>query len=138
RDLTVTGVQTCALPILGSYYYKTDVEYKPGTMFMGGGERALPPDQNYGAIRGLDAGTGRRMWEFRLQSPPWAGVMSTAGGLVFGGSNEGNFYALDARTGKPVWDVQTGGRIVANPVGFAIDGKEHVAIASGHSLIVFG
>src|SRR5205085_12210433 len=68
---------------MGSYYYKTDVEYKPGTMFMGGGERALPPDQNYGAIRGLDAGTGRRMWEFRLQSPPWAGVMSTAGGLVF-------------------------------------------------------
>ncbi len=123
---------------MGAHYFKTDVEYKPGTMFMGGGERPLPADQNFGAVRALDAATGKMKWEFRLHSPPWAGVMATGGGLVFGGSNEGNFYALDARTGKPLWEMQTGGQIVANPVGFAIDGKEHVAIAAGQTLIVFG
>jgi alcohol dehydrogenase (cytochrome c) len=64
--------------------------------------------------------------------------MSTAGGLVFGGSNEGNFYALDATTGKPLWDFQTGGQIAANPVSFMVDGKQRVAIAAGHSLFVFG
>jgi alcohol dehydrogenase (cytochrome c) len=77
-------------------------------------------------------------WEFRLQSPPWAGVLSTAGGVVFGGSNEGNFYALDALSGKPLWDFQTGGAIAANPISFLIDGQQHVAIAAGHSLFVFG
>lgn len=123
---------------MGAYYFKTDVEYKPGTMFMGGGERTLPADKNYGAIRALDASTGKRKWEFLLHSPPWAGVMATAGGLVFGGSNEGNFYALDARSGKLLWEIQTGGAIIANPVGFAIEGKEHVAIAAGQALIVFG
>jgi hypothetical protein len=31
------------------------------------------------------------MWDFPLPTPTWAGVMATAGGLVFSGSNEGNF-----------------------------------------------
>jgi alcohol dehydrogenase (cytochrome c) len=64
--------------------------------------------------------------------------LSTAGGLVFGGSNEGNFYALDGNTGKPLWDFQTGGGIVANPISFLIDGKQHVAIAAGQAVFVFG
>ena len=57
---------------------------------------------------------------------------------MFGGSEEGNFYALDAKTGKLLWEIQTGGSIAANPVGFLLDGKQHVAIAAGQSLMVFG
>jgi alcohol dehydrogenase (cytochrome c) len=123
---------------MGAYYHKGEAEYKPGTFFAGGGERALSGDKAYGAIRALDAGTGKMKWEFRLKSPPWAGVLSTAGGVVFSGSDEGNFYALDAMTGKPLWDFQTGGPIAANPISFSIDGKQHVAIAAGRALFVFG
>ena len=123
---------------MSSYYYKGEANYKPGTFFAGGGERALAGDQAYGAVRALDVVTGKQRWEFRLQSPPWAGLLSTAGGLVFGGTNEGNFFALDSLTGKPVWDFQTGGSIIANPVAFLIDGKQHVAIAAGSALFVFG
>jgi alcohol dehydrogenase (cytochrome c) len=78
------------------------------------------------------------VWEFRLHSPPWAGVLSTAGGLVFSGSDEGNFVALDAMTGKPLWDFQTGEPIAANPISFAIDGRQHIAIAADRVLYVFG
>ncbi len=123
---------------MGAYYYKSEAEFKPGTFYGAGGERALSGDKSYGAIRALEANSGKMKWEFRLHSPPWAGVMATAGGLVFGGSNEGNFYALDANTGKPLWDFQTGGGISANPVAFMVDGKQRVAIAAGHSLFVFG
>ena len=123
---------------MGAYYYKGEAEYKPGTFFAGGGERALSRDKARGAIRALDVGTGKMKWEFILNSPPWAGVLSTAGGVVFGGSDEGNFYALDALTGKALWDFQTGGAMAANPVSFLIDGKQHVAMAAGHSLFVFG
>lgn len=123
---------------MGSVYYKTEAEYKPGNWFGGGGERALKGDLAYGAIRALDVNSGKQIWEFRLKSPPWAGLLSTAGGLVFGGSNEGNFFALDARTGKPLWDFQTGGAIEANPVSFLIDGKQHVAVAAGQAVFVFG
>lgn len=123
---------------MGSYYYKGEAEYKPGTFFAGGGERALNGDEAFGAIRALDASTGKQKWEFRLQSPPWVGVLGTAGGLVFGGSTEGNFYALDAVSGKSLWDFQTGGFMASNPVSFAIDGKQRVAIAAGHAIFVFG
>ena len=123
---------------MGAYYHKGEAVYKPGTFFAGGGERALSGDKAYGAIRALEVETGKLRWEFRLKSPPWAGLLSTAGGVVFSGSDEGNFYALDGATGKPLWDFQTGGPIAANPISFLSDGKQCVAIAAGHSLYVFG
>ncbi len=123
---------------MSSYYYKSEAEYKPGTFFSGGGERALAGDKAWGALRALDARTGKLRWDFRLQSPIWAGALSTAGGVVFSGTNEGNFFALDSLTGKPLWDFQTGGGIAAGAISFLIDGKQHVAVASRGALFVFG
>jgi alcohol dehydrogenase (cytochrome c) len=40
--------------------------------------------------------------------------------------------------GKSLWQFQTGGRIRANPVSFAIDGRQHIAIAAGNAILVFG
>jgi alcohol dehydrogenase (cytochrome c) len=123
----------------GAYYFKSDVKFKPGTFYAGGGERAIDGDDKaWGAVRALEATTGKLKWEFRLHTPAWAGVLATAGGVVFSGANEGNFFALDAATGKPLWDFQTGGVVVANPISFLIDGKQHVAIAAGQALFVFG
>ena len=121
-----------------SKYFKSEAEYKPGTFFAGGGEQNLDPNNEWGAIRALNALTGQQKWEFKLVTPPWAGLMSTAGNLVFASSNEGNFFALDATTGKPLWDFQTGSYIGANPISFNIEGKQHIAIAAGHTLYVFG
>lgn len=123
---------------MGSIYFKGEAEYKPGTFFAGGGERALDGDDASGAIKALDVSTGKQKWAFHLQSPPWIGVLGTAGGLVFGGSAEGNFYALDAMTGKSLWDFQTGGSMESNPISFLIDGKQRVAVAAGHAIFVFG
>ena len=91
----------------------------------------------YGAVRALDVLTGERRWEHRLLSPLWAGVMATAGGLVFGSTNEGNVFALDADTGRALWDFQTGGACAANPISFEIDRRQHVATACGRALFVF-
>jgi alcohol dehydrogenase (cytochrome c) len=123
---------------MGSYYFKGEAEYKAGQYFTGGGERALSGDKAAGSVRALDALSGKLKWEFRLQSPPWSGLLATAGGLVFGSAPEGNFFALDAVTGKPLWDFQTGGNITANPISFLIDNRQHVAIAAGQALFVFG
>lgn len=123
---------------MGAYYLKGEAVYVPGEYFLGGGEQALTGDEAYGAIRALDAMTGNKKWEFNLHSPPWAGVLSTAGGLVFGGTNEGNVFALHARTGEALWEFQTGGAIRANPISFSIDGMQYVAIAAGNAMFVFG
>jgi len=65
-------------------------------------------------------------------------LLSTAGGLVFSGTEEGNFFALDAETGKSLWDTQLGGNIRGIPMSFAVDGKQYVAIAAGFALFVYG
>ncbi len=123
---------------MGAVYYKAEAEYQPGMPFMGGGEQALSGDQASGAVLALDVTTGKQLWEFPLQSPPWSGVMSTAGGLVFGSSNEGYFFALDDETGEALWRFNTGAHIRTNPMGFAVDGHQRVAIIGGQTLFVFG
>jgi len=122
---------------VGAIYHKGEYEYKPGTVFAGGGGRAIEGENGYGAVRGLESTTGKMKWEFRLLTPPLAGLMSSAGGLVFGGAEEGNFFALDATTGKLLWDFQLGGPIRSNPIAFAVDGTEYVAISAGSALVVF-
>jgi alcohol dehydrogenase (cytochrome c) len=65
-------------------------------------------------------------------------VLATAGGLVFGGTDEGNVFAIDASTGAPLWQFQAGGGVRTNPISFAIEGRQHVAISAGGALFVFG
>jgi alcohol dehydrogenase (cytochrome c) len=120
---------------MGSIYFKTPAQYRPGTYYTGGCEKRLD-EESWGAVRAIDVKTGKKVWDFELPSPSWAGVLSTAG-LVFSGSNEGNFYALDAKTGKPLWQFQTGGAIRSGPMSFLFEGKHYVAVAGGHALFVF-
>jgi hypothetical protein len=78
-----TGLFYVAVREIGAVYFKREAEYKEGTFYAGGGVDELPPDDSWGAIRALDVKTGDIRWEFKIHSPPWAGVLSTAGGLVF-------------------------------------------------------
>jgi alcohol dehydrogenase (cytochrome c) len=122
---------------MGTIYYKGDAVYKPGTAFTGGGGRYVNGDDASSAIRALDAMRGKVKWEFPLLSPGFSSLLSTAGGLVFGGTEEGNFIALDAETGKPLWDLQLGGTVRGIPIAYAVDGKQYVAIAAGNALFAF-
>lgn len=133
----MAGLFFVAVREMGAVYYKSEAEYLPGAYFLGGGEQALSGDQASGAIRALGVTTGEVVWDFPLHSPPWAGVLSTAGGLVFGGSEEGNVFALDAMSGEPLWQFQTGGPVRANPISYEFDGVQHVAIAAGRGVFVF-
>ena len=91
-----------------------------------------------GWIYALDALTGERRWEFRLHSPPWSGLMATAGGLVFGGSEEGNIFALDAESGEALWSFYAGAATRTNPMSYAVEGRQYVAMSAGTTVFVFG
>ena len=61
-------------------------------------------------------------------------------GLVRAGLRDGIDLlqdALDAKTGKPLWQFQTGGAIRSGPMSFLFEGKQYVAVAGGHALFVF-
>ena len=57
--------------------------------------------------------------------------MSTGGGLVFTGDPEGNFFALNGRTGEELWSFQTGSGHRGGPMSYAVDGKQYIATPSG-------
>ena len=64
------------------------------------------------------------------------GMLSTAGGLVFHGDLKGWFKALDAKTGKQLWQFNTGSGISAAPVTYVLDGKQYVAVVSGRTFSI--
>jgi alcohol dehydrogenase (cytochrome c) len=113
-------------------------ENEPGHAYYGSAYfPAADAEPYWGALRAIDPLTGEKQWEFKHVTPSWSGVLSTAGGLVFTGDSEGNFIALDATTGKPLWHFQMGGAVIAAPMTYAIDGKQYVAIGAGSALFVF-
>jgi alcohol dehydrogenase (cytochrome c) len=111
--------------------------YTPGRLFMGGHRLPIPGEEPWGALRALDWKTGETRWEFRVHTPPWCGVLSTAGNLVFSGTMEGDFFALDAVSGQLLWRIQTGGAIWANPISYMSEGKQYIVVSAGSSLIAF-
>jgi len=56
---------------------------------------------------------------------------------VFSGDHEGNFFAADSKTGRKLFQFQTGAAIFAPPTSYAIDGRQYVVIPSGADLTAF-
>jgi alcohol dehydrogenase (cytochrome c) len=55
----------------------------------------------------------------------------TAGGVVLTGTLTGEFIAVDADTGKILWQFQTPSGIIGQPVTWERDGKQYVTVTSG-------
>ena len=68
----------------------------------------------------------------------WAGTVSTAGGVIFSGDDDGNLVALDAKTGKDLWHFSMGRSLFASPVTYMIDGQQYVSIAAESDIFTFG
>lgn len=121
-----------------SKYFIRPVDYQEGQSFRaGGGETPEPLETYHRAVRAISPQTGDLRWEFPVDSRTTSGLMSTAGDLVFGGTADGFFFALDALTGEELWHKNVGGRVHAAPISYAVDGKQHVAIAAGNAIFSF-
>jgi alcohol dehydrogenase (cytochrome c) len=116
---------------------KLEPPYQPGRPFIGSAFFAVPEERSESAVRAVDPKTGTVRWTFKEYADAWAGVFSTAGGLVFSGDGQGNFIALDADTGRDLWHIQLGAAIHTAAVSFSVDGRQHVAIAAGDAFFAF-
>jgi PQQ-dependent dehydrogenase (methanol/ethanol family) len=107
--------------------------YIAGTPYVGANVKMYAgPGGHRGALTAWDVAAGRAAWEIQENFPVWSGALATAGGLVFYGTMEGWFKAVDARSGKLLWQFKTGSGIVGQPVSYrAPDGKQYVAVLSG-------
>ena len=91
-------------------------------------------------VRALELITGKQRWDYpQIGSSRYgAGLLSTAGGLILAGDDQGTFTALDASTGKALWHFNTGERISASPMTYSFKGRQYIAIAAGSNVIAFG
>jgi alcohol dehydrogenase (cytochrome c) len=94
-------------------------------------------EEGYGFVRAYDPGTLDQRWEFKMDDITWAGVLSTAGDVVFSGGREGYFFALDGRTGEVRWKVSLGGQVNSGPMSYAVDGRQYISVAAGTALFSF-
>jgi alcohol dehydrogenase (cytochrome c) len=127
--LFVTSRDAC-----GTFFNWQD-EYKPGEGFRGGAVSRLE-EFHHAGLRAIDVTTGERRWEFPYSAQSWAGVLSTASGLVFAGSS-GNFMAFDAKSGKNLWHYQTGSALYAGATTYMLDGRQYVLMPSGTTVTAF-
>ncbi len=132
-----TGWMYITFREFGDRYYKAPAEYEAGKQYWGG--KTVPVEEReWGGIKAINPETGNIEWEqkFHLGSLS-AGVLGTAGGVVFAASREGNLMAFDSKSGKVLWRFQTGAQIDSSPMSYAVDGKQYVALAAGQVLYAF-
>ncbi len=118
-------------------FYLHKQEYHTGRWYQASTEAEIPSEPATGAVLAVDPATGETRWRFEMVSPTPAGMLATAGGLVFTGDDFGYLLALDARTGKPLWRFQTGGGMIAPPITYTLNGRQQIAIAAGTSIMTF-
>ena len=121
-------------------FFKSDtLEFRAGEMYAGGGGGGarFRPEENSGKLLAITPETGEIRWTHHLLTPHWSGVLSTAGNLVFSSTMQGNFFALDAQTGKELWHFPGGDRVFASPITFLSRGKQIVTLPIGDNLVAF-
>ena len=119
---------------------KRPVEWAAGRGYLGGNVRAPADEPRQRVLRAIDVLTGKLAWELPQvgRGDSWGGTLATATGLVFFGEDSGMFEAVDAASGKPLWQFQTNQLWKASPMTYSFDGKQYVAVASGQNIIAFG
>ena len=119
---------------------KNTETFRPGGFqYRAGGDVLLHDDSWKVYVRALDLTTGKQVWEQQRVGSTnlGGGLLSTAGGLIFSGELNGEFVALNARTGSPVWHFNTGQPINAQPMTYFVSGTQYVAIASATDVFGF-
>ena len=104
-----------------------------GKVYFGGFARMKKPEgvENFSSISAFNPVSGEKRWEYSYKYFLLASVLATAGDLIFSGEPEGNFFALDARSGKKLWNFQTGSGHRGSSVSYEISGRQFIATPSG-------
>jgi lanthanide-dependent methanol dehydrogenase len=114
-------------------YEGVEVKYAAGQPYVGAIVRMFPgPGGNRGAFIAWDPTVGKIMWSDKEGLAAYGGALATAGDIVFYGTMEGWLKAVDAKTGKLLWQYKTPSGIIGNPMTYVgPDGKQYVAVLSG-------
>lgn len=91
-----------------------------------------PGSEVIGTVRAISAETGKTVW-LHEQRAGTTSLMTTGGGLVFGGDVNGRFHAFDQKSGQVLWEINLGSPVTGFPISFAVDGRQYVAVSTGNA-----
>jgi alcohol dehydrogenase (cytochrome c) len=123
---TMVGEEKIATYVAGKRYVGTDAAKT----------RVFPREgaDHIGEVQAWNLDTGKLVWTYNFpnMNTNWGPLLTTAGGLVFGGgSADRNFRALDAKTGKLLWEFKTNSGVTGVPSSYMVDGVQYIAVQSG-------
>ena len=90
-----------------------------------------PGTDQLAAVHAISAETGRTL-RIHEQRAATMSLVTTGGGLVFGGDVNGRFRALDQETGDVPWEINLGSPVTGFPITYAVDGRQYVAVSGEH------
>lgn len=125
--LLVNSVDWCATYKLG------ETRYVEGSLYFGGSASFDPVKDARGWTRAYEATSGKTLWSVKQATPMIAAVTPTAGGVLFTGNQNGDFMAMDSKTGQKLYSFRTGGAMAGGVVTYTMNGQQLVAAASGNA-----
>ncbi len=89
-----------------------------------------PGTDQLGTVRAISVETGETLWRYDQRAMTMS-LVTTGGGLVFGGDANGRFRAFDHETGEILWEINLGSPVTGFPISYAVDGRQYVAVSTG-------
>lgn len=110
-----------------------EANYIAGTPYVGSDVKMYAgPGGNRGTFTAWDPVKRRPVWRIKEDLPLWSPALATAGNLVFYGTMDGWFKAVDARSGKLLWRFKAGSGIIGQPISYrGPDGRQYIAVVAG-------
>ena len=114
-------------------YQAFSVKYKGGFPYVGAILNMFPAE--HGDVRGrlfaFDPISGDTKWAISDMFQDYSGPLTTDGGVLFAGTLDGWFRAVDEATGKVLYKFHAPSGIIGNPITYMHDGKQYVAVLTG-------
>jgi outer membrane protein assembly factor BamB/mono/diheme cytochrome c family protein len=131
-------------PLTGTMYFPlqntcahytsiTSSRREPSNYGLRADSHITPGTQNLGTIHAISASSGKLEWKYE-QRAAILSLLTTGGGLLFGGDVAGRFRAFDQRTGAVLWEINLGSQVTGFPIAYAVRGKQYVAVSVGRAV----
>jgi alcohol dehydrogenase (cytochrome c) len=125
-----TELLYCPVQDVGATATRRRRDFKESIPYWGAGV-AVDLEDHAGSISAFDPRTGAEKWRWKNDEPMCSSLLTTGGGLVFGGQPTGEFNALDAESGDQLWQFQCGSGHHSSPCSYEVDGRQYIAVPTG-------